>query len=55
MGAWREKAEECREKAERVRDPAARRSFLQMARCYDDLADQLEKRAERSEETARLC
>ena len=52
MGGWRETAEECRRRAERVEDPAARRYFLQMARCYEDLANQLEQRPPPSEGTA---
>ena len=53
MTMWREAAEECRMKAERVEDPAARRSFLLMARCYEDLAAQLETRLPSAEDRPR--
>jgi hypothetical protein len=43
MDEWRETAEDCRMRAERMKDPAARRAFLQMARCYETLANQLEQ------------
>jgi hypothetical protein len=40
---WRERAEEARVQADQMRDPAARRTLLEIAQNYEQLADQAER------------
>ncbi len=40
---WRQKAEEYRAAADQMRNPASRRTFLQLAESYDNLAERFER------------
>jgi F0F1-type ATP synthase membrane subunit b/b' len=40
---WRERAEETRAQASQMRDPSAKRTLLEIAENYEQLADQAER------------
>jgi hypothetical protein len=40
---WRERAEKARAQAEQMRDPTARRTLLDIAQNYEQLAEQAER------------
>jgi hypothetical protein len=40
---WRERAEEARTQADQMRDPDARRTLLEIAENYEQLAEQAER------------